>query len=96
MEKKLPLREGILDALVDDGESIVQIEQFFEYINVTVERQLLKKIIIELLNESLIEIAYPNNKSVVDFTNSNDETIEDYWFELTKKGYTEWQKIDDY
>jgi len=94
VKKEWPLREGIMDALVDDGESIVQIEEFLKYIKFPSERQQLKKIIIELLNESLIEIAYPPKKNVIDFANSNDETIEDYWFELTKKGYTEWQKND--
>jgi hypothetical protein len=94
LNKKISLREGILDALVDDGESIVQIEGALKYLEIPFERQLLKKIIVELLNESLIEIAYPLKKNIIDFFSSNGETIEDYWFELTKKGYAEWQKID--
>lgn len=94
MCKKKTFQECILDALADDGESIVQIEGYFRHTIYKTNRAEIKDIIVQLLNDSLIQIVYPPGKTIVDFIKSNTLTIEDFWFEQTKKGREIWNEID--
>jgi len=93
LEKQMNLRQSILDALVDDSESIVQIKNYLKYYNVSYTDVLLKEIIIRLLDESLIKIIYPPNSNAMDIVKADSHTITDYWFKLTEKGYKEWNNI---
>jgi hypothetical protein len=90
---KISLHDGILDSLADDGESIIQIEQYLSYLGVLYNRVSVKKSLIELLNKNLIYIAYTEGCKVAHIEISNDFDIEDYWFELTKAGKDEQAKI---
>ena len=96
MEKIITLREGILIALVDDGESIIQIEVSLKEFKIPFTRDLVKEQIINLINEELVEIVFPPDKTIDDLIKSNNESIEAFWFELSKRGRKEWEKIDDY
>jgi hypothetical protein len=87
----MTLREAILDAVVDDTESIVQISEYLKFLSI----DFLKKDVIELLdvliNEGKLRIAYPSGfkeKSLL-FYNGIDEL----WFEITKEGLIEWNNI---
>jgi hypothetical protein len=91
--KKISLLDGILDSLADDGESIIQIEQYLNYLGVLYNRVSVKMSLIELLNKKLIYIAYAEGCNVPHIDISNDFDIEDYWFELTKAGKEEQAKI---
>ncbi len=93
MGKKMNLRESILDAIVDDSESIVQIKNYLNYLEIPYTDELLKDSILELLNESVIKIVYPPNRNIIDVTKANNIAIIDYWFELTEKGREEWNII---
>ncbi len=88
------LYECVLDSLADDGESIIQIEGYFKHTTHKINRIEIKMIIIELLNEELIYIAYPPNKTKENFIKSNKKTIKDFWFELSPKGKERWSKIE--
>lgn len=92
--KRMNIKEGILDALIDDGESIIQVEEYLSYLGIEFKREMVKQTLVEFLKECLVEISYPLNKSMIDFECSQGETIEDFWFELTEKGRKEWEKID--
>jgi len=87
------LRQSILDALVDDSESIVQIKNYLKYYRVSHTDEALRETILELLNESVIKIKYPPNSSIIDIVNADSLIIRDYWFKLTEKGYEEWNNI---
>lgn len=84
------LREAILDALVDDLESIIQIEEYCIYLKHDVKRKVILSEIKSLLECNLIKIGYPYDAEEIE-----DANIEDYWFELTDLGKQEWEKIPD-
>jgi hypothetical protein len=90
---KITMREAILNSLVDDDESIVQIESELIKNGVSYNMDSLKKAIKELLLVSEIIIRYPPNKSIDDFINSDAVSIKNFWFGLTLKGYKEWDNI---
>lgn len=90
----MTLRECVLDALADDSESIIQIEGYFKHTSYSVTREEVKNIIIDLLQEEMIFIEEPANKTIVEVINSDDESITDFWFDRTQKGIEEWNKID--
>lgn len=87
------LRQSVLDALVDDSESMVQIRNYLKYYKVSYADDSLKEIILRLLDESKIVIAYPPDSNITDFINAGTYEITDYWFKLTEKGYEEWNNI---
>ena len=93
MDYKWTLCEGILDALIDDGESIVQVEGYLNYLNLPTERNVIKKTLIKMLNEDQIYISYPTGHTKENFIGCTDDKIEDYWFELTSRGRKEWENI---
>lgn len=87
------LQDGILDALADDDESIIQIEKYLKYLKIKADRD---EIIIELshnLKEGLIAINYP--PKVTGQNKLNSANIEDYWFGLTNKGQNKWERVKD-
>jgi hypothetical protein len=55
------------------------------------ERKFIKDLLISLLQDSLLKIVYPYDRSIDEFILSGEETIEDYWFEMTDKGRAEWE-----
>lgn len=91
--ERMTLREAILDALADDGESIVQILGYLKHLGYIENSKTLKYILENLLEESIIMIVYPPNKTITDFKVLKGMNVEDFWFEMTPKGYREWQKI---
>jgi hypothetical protein len=85
---------NILDSLADDGESLKQIEHYFQYHRQEGTRSEIKKALLELLNEKMIYVIYPTDGSIDDIINSNDETIFEYWFHQTEKGREIWSSTD--
>jgi len=86
------LREGILDALVDDGESIVQIVEYLNYLKIKFDTVQVIKQLEQLLIEEKIRIEYPPDSKGLQQINRNK--VGDYWFELNQIGREEWGKID--
>ncbi|MDQ2085525.1 hypothetical protein RBH29_03640 [Herbivorax sp. ANBcel31] len=84
-------REGILDALVDGGESIVQIKEYLDYLSINIDKDKLINEIKLLFRQRKIRIEYP--PEVKDITELDSLKIEDYWFELTEEGWAEWNLI---
>lgn len=87
----MTLREAILDALIDDGESIIQISEYLNFLDIVFSR----KDIIEMLNvlfiEEKLKVAYPKDFKVESLISYNE--IDELWFELTEKGRDEWNDI---
>lgn len=90
------MREAVLNILVDDDETCVQIENELIKIGINYNMDSLRKVIKDLLLGSEIIIRYPPNKSIVDFIDSDAESIKNFWFGLTSKGYEEWDNIKDW
>jgi hypothetical protein len=84
-------REGILDALVDGGESIVQINEYLDYLSINIDKKQLINEIKLLFRQGKITIEYPPEAKNI--TELDLLKIEDYWFELTEKGWSEWNLI---
>ena len=85
------LHEGILDALIDEGESIIQIEKYLKYLKFNVTREDLTSELASLLDQQQIMIEYPlDYKDIIDL---NPLNIEEYWFGLTNIGRSEWTKF---
>ncbi len=85
------LREGILDALADDAESIVQIKGYLEYLKIIASDNEIVTEISKLLEQQKIVIVYPYDKKGT--INLDIANIEDYWFDLTQEGRNEQQAI---
>lgn len=89
---KMTLQEAILDALVDDAESIVQISEYLKFLNLeSAEAEIIEELS-SMLAEKKINVAYPNDfeeKSLKDYNGS----VTELWFELTEKGKAEWNDI---
>lgn len=76
------------------SESIVQIEGYFRHTTYKTNRAEIKDVMVQLLNDGLIQIVYPPNKTKEDFIKSNTLTIEAFWFEQTEKGKEIWNEIE--
>ena len=87
------MHDAILDSLADDGESIIQIEQYLNYLGVLYDRVYAKRSIFDLLRKGLIYISYPVGSDMIDIEKSDDQRIEEYWFELTDAGKLEQNRI---
>jgi hypothetical protein len=87
------LRDAILDALKDDGESIIQIFRYLDYLKIKFSTEMVKAELVRLLNDECVKIAYPYGLNSGEFENATDENISDFWFELTPKGENEWSLI---
>jgi predicted DNA-binding protein YlxM (UPF0122 family) len=85
METQMTIREAVLDAIADDVESIVQIENYLRCFKSDIEREEVKHILIELLHDEWIHIVHPPKKRLTDFENSYGDAIEFYWFEQTDR-----------
>lgn len=94
MKPKMTIEESILDSLADGCESIKQIEEYLSYLTVKFDRKLLRQVVLELMENKLIRISEPPNQGKIEFENLNDDQIFDFWFELTTKGYSVWEKIE--
>jgi hypothetical protein len=90
----MSFQECILDSLAEVSESIVQIEGYFRHTTYKTNRAEIKDVMVQLLNDGLIQIVYPPNKTKEDFIKSNTLTIEDFWFEQTEKGKEIWNEIE--
>jgi hypothetical protein len=88
----LILREAILDALADDGESIVQVREYLKYLNILSTAEDVIELLDCLLKEKKIRIAYPQNIKVESL---HCGMVNDFWFELTDMGRCEWEKIEN-
>ncbi len=86
------MREGILDALVDEGETIIQILEYLNFLKLNPDKEGVIHEIVSLLKEGKIYIKYP--PELEDYTIINLSIIEDYWFELTQDGRSEWESIE--
>lgn len=69
------LLQSVLDALVDDSESMVQIRNYLKYYKVSYADDSLKEIILRLLDESKIVIVYPPDSNIADFINAGTYEI---------------------
>jgi hypothetical protein len=87
----MTLREEILDALADDGESIETIKSWFKHVNVSFPDEEIINELTTMLKEKAITIAYPYDKK--GSLSLDIKHIEDYWFELTLLGRSEQQHI---
>lgn len=90
----MTLREIVFDALADDGESIIQIENYASYLELAHIRADIKEAIENSLDEEFIKIVCPDNKTINDFKIADDKEIEEFWFEMTEKGRLAWGKIE--
>lgn len=91
--KNVSMRDAILDSLADDGESVIQIEQYLNYLGVLYDRACVKGSIIDLLGKGVICICYPVGSDMIDIETSDEQGIEEYWFELTEAGKVEQERI---
>ena len=87
----MTLREAILDSLVDDGETIKQINEYLIYLGILTTERSIIEILNKLLEEEKIIIVFPENINLESLLDC--EYISDLWFELTQKGYEEWETI---
>jgi len=85
------LREAILDALADEGESIVQIKEYVRYLKIPAKSNEIKEMLNDLYINNKIKIVYPNDLNLTNITNYKN--IKDLWFEMTEDGRLEWDKI---
>ena len=88
----MTLREAILDALIDDGESIIQVSEYLNYLGFEATESEIIEILNNLFIEGQVKVAYPREfgeKSLREFTGE----IRELWFELTAKGKEEWDTI---
>ena len=85
------IREGILDALADGGESIIQIHQYLAYLHFDIDRAILIDEVIMLHKQGKIYVVFPFEATYADELDLN--IIEDYWFEMTQEGRSEWDNI---
>jgi hypothetical protein len=85
----LHLRREILDVLIDDGESILQIEKYFDHFNIEFDKANVIRLLEQLLAEQKIKIQFPTEDRGKH--ELNIEKVEDYWFELTETGKEEWK-----
>lgn len=93
LTRRMSLRESVLDSLADDGESVIQIENYLKYLGMEVNRQQLISIVIELLEQETIKVVYPPGIGLAHIKSASIN-IEDFWFEQTETGRNEWNKID--
>lgn len=91
---KMNFEEGILDALADDGESIQQISEHLQHLDIKYSIGDIVEMLLKMFNEKLIKIVYPRNRTIMDFKNASCEDKYNYWFELTELGKEEWSKIE--
>lgn len=92
---RMNFRDAILDALVDDGESIKQISEYLQYLGIAHSTEMIENMISKLLNEQLVKVSYPKDKTVGDFLIANEKERLEFWFELTEYGLEEWDKIEE-
>jgi hypothetical protein len=90
MLRKLNLRQGIIDILVEDDENIEQIEKGLIDLGLSYDREAVRKTLLELGNDLSINVSYPPNTTINNFWEADDSTIKDFWFEVTSKGKAEW------
>lgn len=102
--RKLTIREGILDSLIQYDYSITSIQNYLKYLEAekhleclseTLDINTLKKELVIMLSEEIITISYPENSHPQQFIEIENESINDFRFELTEKGVSEWDDIPD-
>jgi len=84
-------KEIILDCLADDCESIVQIENWFDYLGISIERIEIVILIQGMIFDKIIEVADSSILPKDDCINMAE--IEGYWFRMTQKGRNIWEAI---
>lgn len=77
-------KELILDCLIDDDEALTQIVEFFEFAEVDISIDELKKTLDEMVEEGYVSINY-------NWKNEHNE----YPYALTEKGKNSWKNIDE-
>jgi hypothetical protein len=85
------MKEAILDALVDDGETIIQICEYINYLGILAKFNTIKDTLNDLYVEGKIKVVYPPNFKEKSLKSIDD--LEELWFELTPIGKIEWEKI---
>jgi hypothetical protein len=85
------LKEAILDALVDDGETIIQIREYINYLGINTQFNRIIDSLNNLYVEGKIKVVYPPNFNDESLESIDD--LEELWFELTPIGKREWEKI---
>lgn len=82
----------ILDTFSSEEETIFHVENWLEFNGIHIRRNEIKRFILELIKEELLKICDDPSDGMIEFQNSNDDFIEDYWFDLTPKGRIELNK----
>jgi hypothetical protein len=89
---KLNLKHALLlDALADDGESMIQIENYFTTVNEKINREQIKQLILDLLTQKYIYVIFPKGATIENLLASYEDDFEGYWFAQTKEGRTYWE-----
>lgn len=89
----MTLREAILDALIDDRESIIQISEYLNFLGFESTESEIIETLNNLYIEGQVKVIYPREfkeKSLKKFKGE----IRELWFELTTKGKKEWSDIE--
>jgi len=87
----MTLREAVLDALADDGESIVQISEYLQHLAISATKEEITELLNTLFSEKKIYVAFPRNLNIQSISS---ELIDYLWFELTDAGKSEWEQIE--
>jgi hypothetical protein len=83
----------ILDTFFYEEETISHVENYLRYQNIhNYTRDEIKRYILELLKEDFLKLYNDPSNGKIEFQNSIEEFLEDYWFALTEKGFNELKK----
>jgi hypothetical protein len=77
---------AILDAFFYEEETILYVENYLKHHEIQLNRDEIKCFITELFNEGYIKMYDDPSNGIIEFQNSDDDFIEDYWFVLTEEG----------
>jgi hypothetical protein len=89
MNIKMSLRQAVLDALADDDETIIQIQEYIENLKINASQTEIEEMTKELLTQGKIFIVYPIEVNVL----PKVIKFSDLWFRMTKEGRMEWESI---
>lgn len=76
----------ILDTFFYEEQTIFHIENYLKHQGIQLNRDEIKYLITELFNEGYINMYDAPSNGIIEFQNSDDDYIEDYWFVLTEEG----------
>ncbi|MGE5415674.1 MAG: hypothetical protein ACM3UZ_02700 [Acidobacteriota bacterium] len=87
------LREGILDALVEERDNVSKVERFLDFMRFEHTRESLIDALTDLLMQGTIEIIHPSNVDIMVQSPLDEKMLNEIKLELTEKGRMEWEAI---